>query len=190
MTALMADSITPHAIPETFRAYRGRGVAPYADGNYVWHPRETRTFPRHLQGIDTSGAHPELADVYDSERYDGTPAGWPGWRRDRDAHVAAVHGKGFPKVYASIAPGGGYGVAAIVAHTQAAGQRPVERWWIAWYTPGGYQPTQHQVALEIKSVTGIDIPEDDIWGCQYAADVPGVGGTYDLSVVYGGPEWQ
>ena len=190
MSSLMADSVTPHAIPESFRAHRNRGVAPYANGHYEWSHREIRSFPRHLAGIDVDGSDPESADVLDVERFDATPAQWPEWRRDRDKAVKDGLAKGWPKVYTSIAPGDGYGVAAIVAATEAASHRQVERWWIAWYTPGGFQPTQQQIADEIKALTGLEIPVGTIWACQYRPDVPGNGGSYDLSVVYGDPEWQ
>lgn len=186
----MADSITPHAIPATYSAKRNRGVAPYIDGNYAWPRGVIRSYPRHLLGIDVTGAHPEAADVLDSELFDATPDDWPKWRHDRDELVRQGKTRGWPKVYCSIDPGDGYGVAAIVAATAAANQQPVERWWIAWYTPGQYAPTQTQVLAQVRALTNITLPLGSIWGCQYAADVPGVGGSYDLSVIYEDPEWQ
>lgn len=180
----MADSVDPRRIPAAFGAYNNRGVAPYANGLYTWSRRQVGWWPRHVQGIDVNGQAPELADVLDSERFDATPQQWPAWRTARVRLVHENKARGWPKVYCSINPGGGYGVKPIVEATKAAGQIPVERWWIAWYVYPRI-PTAAEVAAEILRLTGEIVDPDTIWGCQY-----GSLGAYDVSVVYQAPEWQ
>lgn len=183
---LMADSTSPGRIPEAFRADRNRGVAPYRDGQYDWPEHEIATWPRHLAGICTTGAADmaAYADVYDCERYDGTPEGWPAFRAERDDLCGRGIVHGWPKPYTSIDPGDGYGVAAVLDATRKAGQEDPLHWWIAWYTAAGVVPTAVDVVREIHTLTGIVIAAKDIWGCQYAT------GHYDTTVIYQNPEWQ
>jgi len=184
---LMADSVSPYAIPGAFRAYSNRGVAPYSNGGYKWSAAAVSSFPRHLQGIDVNGQAPELADALDSERFDASPAEVPPWRARRAGIAGARrdHGQvpGWPKIYTSIAPGGGYGVAPIIDAIAAAGQERIRHWWIAWYIYP-HIPTAIEVAAEIRGLTGRTVDAADIWGCQYASL-----GSYDLSVIYQPPEW-
>jgi hypothetical protein len=183
---LMADSVEPALIPASFRAYRTRGVAPYADGPYAWDRAETDSFPRRLAGIDVDASSPARADVLDTERFDATPAQWPAWRAERVRLCHEGKARGWPKVYCSIAPGDGYGVQAVAEACRSAGQALPDRWWSAWYaTPGGQPPTAEDVVSQILASAGVRLAVGTIWACQYLAGV-----SYDLSVVYQDPEWQ
>lgn len=200
---LMADAVDPSGIPKGFREDRNRGVAPYGDGRFEWHRLTERSFPRRLAGIDVTGETPETCDALDVERYDATAEEWPGWRHQRVEHLKAQgqhDGTGWPIVYCSINPGPPYGVAQVVAATEAAQQRPVERWWIAWYPTidqimltgkpslGQYNgapiPSKEAVLAEIKKLTGIVLEPGTLWACQFASFA-----TFDASIVYQDPQW-
>lgn len=180
----MADSVSPYGIPESFRAYRNRGVAPYVNGRYAWPAAAVRSFPRRLAGIDVNATRPDLGDVLDCERFDATPQDWPDWRARRVALVKEGHARGWPKVYTSIAPGGGYGVGPLVTVTEERNQEPIHHWWIAWYVYP-HVPAAAEVVAEVERLTGFRMAESDLFGCQY-----GTLGGYDISVIYQDPEWQ
>jgi hypothetical protein len=182
----MADSTSPMLeIPESYRAYKNRGVALYADGHYGTPPATAGVFSRR-KWIDVTGnpASATVAEIMDCERFDATAADFPEFRKRRDEWCSDHSSNRWPIVYCSIDPDPAHGVAAVAEAVRAAGQEPVEHWWIAWYTPGGYIPTAQQVKAEIFHITEIEIPVWTIWGCQYADN-----GGYDASVIYQTPNW-
>lgn len=185
MTTLMADSTEPLAeIPSSFRTQRNRGALLYSDGLYAATDAVVAAFPRR-EWISVTGLAGAAAKArfQDSERYDATPAHWPAFRAERDSLVRDGKVTGWPGVYCSIAPGPGYGVAAIAQACRDAGQELPQHWLIAWYTSNGYAPSAEQVTAEIRRQTLIDLDPSTIYGCQYAT------GLWDTSVVYQNPGW-
>lgn len=183
---LMADSTSPVLeIPESYRAYKNRGVALYATGEYAAPHATASIYPRR-KWIDVTGnpGAADLAEILDVERFDATAEDWPPFRARRDAWCRNHNSNRWPICYCSIDPDADHGVAAVVRATLEAHQEPVQHWLIAWYTPGGYIPTAKQVQTEIRQLTDLEIPLETIWGCQYA-DL----GGYDASVIYQTPNW-
>lgn len=188
MTYLVADSTTPALIPASFRSQRFRGANPYRDGSDAWTVPDIDKFRQHLSGISVMGdaAAADVADCYDSERYAGLPAGFPPFRARRVERIKSGElPGGWPKPYCSIAPGDGFGVAAILQAVRAAGQEDPLHWWIAWYTAAGAQPTAVDVSNEVYRLTGIRIDPKHIWGCQFVTF-----GHYDVTAVYQPPEFE
>lgn len=67
----------------------------------------------------------------------------------------------------------------------AAGALEVPRWWLAWWWNRPGHPTRDQVLAELRRLTGVELPPDRLWACQYRSDP-----QWELSVVYGTPDFD
>lgn len=61
----------------------------------------------------------------------------------------------------------------------------VPRWWLAWWQTGAGIPTRDQVLAELHRLTGVELPLERLWACQYRSDP-----QWELSVVYGAPDFD
>lgn len=147
--------------------YPHNPVACYADGDFAWTPAQQGLFARKIRisvdaGRPEEGAHARCLDV---ERGAARPVDvkpFIEYRKKTDTTIYCA-------------------ASSVKQITTAVGNADlIPRWWIAWWWQRPGTPTREQVAATVRAETGVDLPLDRIWACQYANF-----SKWDLSVVYG-----
>jgi hypothetical protein len=168
-TGRMADSVHPMLIPEQFHM-RPNGVLAYLDGEYAWTDQECSDFAR-LWRISVTGnpAHALGAREIDVERFDANPDDVPAYRDARSEHGLSTH------VYCSRS--------TVPAVLDAIGTEDHIRWHIATLDNNTWNPVS--IANSIHSETGRLITPDLVVAIQcYSYS------NYDVSLLYGPPDWE
>ena len=153
-----------------------------------WSEAQIMSFPRHIRtaqspviGVDDVTTAREL----DVETFAATPEDWPDFwesRSESNKHRATC--------YCSLIR-----VPAVIAACRNADVPPPPRFRLAWWwknEPGVPipddqivpAPTLAEVLAELERLTGLTLPPQVVWGCQYVNHV-----HWDLTKVYGLPDY-
>jgi hypothetical protein len=171
----MADSVQPWRIPEVFRQLPN-GVAAYADGGYKWTQEWYDSFPRRISIATVPGPDAVHARCCDVERGDFTPEMVPAFYEGRKQLLGD---QADVVVYADRST-----VPLVLEATDAAGiPRGCLLWWIA--TLDNQPWTQQGLSQDLVTRFGaVLVQPPQIWACQWQPM-----GGYDVSFVFGDPQW-
>ena len=164
---IMVDGISAD-VPAIHARWPGNPVAVPVNGIYAWSPAQEHLFARKMR-FSVEAGQPMAARVargLDVERFAARPADVPSFlfERERAGHADAT-------IYCNL---------STVPDVLAAGELDVPRWWLAWYWGRPGHPSAAQMLAELHRLTGVDLPPERLWACQYASFA-----QWDLSVVYG-----
>lgn len=169
----MADSVSPWQIPTTF-AKQPNGVLAYADGPYAWSAADARRFPRKRWiTVARGGWDPHGAWELDVETGDATP-------REARTFVSMKLDVGRAAcIYCDRS------TVPLVRDQllQVPGHLDETDWHIATLDGLGWTPAQ--INSWLQSHFGFELDPARIWAIQ---DQPM--GTYDVSQVFGRPDWE
>jgi len=171
----MADSVQPHLIPQTF-AKSPNGVLLYADGAFACPPAEAARWPRKRWiTVARGGWNPHGAWELDVETGDATPEQALAFVRMKleQGRAAGIYcdRSSVPDVVASVSAYSHEMVAEVDWHIATLDSHP--------WGPGGlcaWLRSQERPA---------DLRPERIWAIQTTPM-----GTYDVSTVFGRPDWE
>lgn len=170
---IMVDGISLD-VPAIHARYPSNPVACYVNGAYAWTSAQEALFARKIR-MSIRARQPQAARVARGIDIEPVPEiGGDAGPEDVPAFLAArvASGHADGTVYAALET-----VPVVLQHVSVA---TVPRWWLAWYWQRPGHPTAAQVLAELHRLTGVDLPPERLWACQYASYA-----QWDLSVVYG-----
>ena len=172
---IMHDGIAADALAIK-QAFPNDPVALYINSEFAWTIQQEQMFARKIRISNQSGqpAAAKKARCLDVERGAAGPDDVGPFINER--HMA---GHDDATIYCSIS--------TLAAVLQAVGGtwNPIPRLWVAWWWQRPGYPTRAQVVSEIARLTGLDVPPEKIWSCQFAS-FP----RWDSSIIYGTEDWS
>lgn len=173
----MADGVSGDAPAILARFGPNMPVACYVNGAYAWTRGQENEFARKVR-ISVEAGQPgaaKYARVIDVERGAAGPDEVPYF-----LHARAEAGHDDCTVYCSLST-----VPDVLRQFGDGSLTAVPRWWLAWYWGQPGQPSAARVLAELHALTGVVLPPERLWACQYVSHA-----QWDLSAVYGPYDWS